>query len=54
MLSTYLTRDRNILLMFKTNFPGAAAVAGGVGAVPADLRHHLQLLLSPPVWITSW
>ena len=54
MLSTYLTRDRNILLMFNTNFPGAAAVAGGVGAVPADLRHHLQLLLTPHVRGPSW
>ena len=29
--------------------PGAAALPAGVGAVPPDLRDHLQLLLSPHI-----
>ena len=29
--------------------PGAAALSAGVGAVPPDLRDHLQLLLSPHI-----
>lgn len=37
-------------MKFKSHLvPGAAAVLAGVGAVPADLRDHLQLLLSPHI-----
>ena len=37
-------------MKFKSHLvPGAAAVLAGVGAVPVDLRDHLQLLLSPHI-----
>ena len=49
-----LPRHRNVPRTAICGVSRAAAVAGGVGAVPADLRHHLQLLLTPHVRGPSW